>query len=119
WARRGAAAARPAWALRPDASALKLRARPPEKRRSLASSSRPEIARLFDPSPPIHHIRLFAPSQARPSFREPGRRLVATNSNLRDPRALGWVLYLLALLLIVGALSQWTVIGWPMHPRAV
>ncbi|HEY5021381.1 MAG TPA: hypothetical protein VII30_02715 [Gemmatimonadaceae bacterium] len=40
---------------------------------------------------------------------------MATNSNLRDPRALGWVLYLLALLLIVGPLSQWTVIVWPMH----
>jgi hypothetical protein len=41
---------------------------------------------------------------------------VATNSNLRDPRALGWLLYLLALLLIVGPLSQWMIIVWPMHP---
>lgn len=38
------------------------------------------------------------------------------NSNLRDPRALGWLLYLLALLLIVGPLSEWMVITWPMNP---
>lgn len=38
------------------------------------------------------------------------------NSNLRDPRAIGLLLYLLALLLIVGPLSQWMVIVWPMHP---
>ena len=41
---------------------------------------------------------------------------MATNSNLRHPRALGWLLYLLALLLIVGPLSQWMIIVWPMHP---
>jgi hypothetical protein len=40
---------------------------------------------------------------------------VAANSNLGDARALGRVLYLLALLLIVGPLSQWVVVVWPMH----
>lgn len=38
------------------------------------------------------------------------------SSNLRDPRALGWLLYLLALLLIVGPLSEWIVITWPLNP---
>jgi hypothetical protein len=41
---------------------------------------------------------------------------MARNSNLKDPRALGWLLYFLALLLIVGPISQWMVIVWPMHP---
>jgi hypothetical protein len=40
---------------------------------------------------------------------------VATNSNLRYQRALGWLLYFLALLLIVAPLSQWLLIVWPMH----
>lgn len=40
---------------------------------------------------------------------------MVANSNLSDARALGRVLYLLALLLIVGPLSQWLVIVWPMH----
>lgn len=41
---------------------------------------------------------------------------MATNSNRSYPRALGWLLYLLALLLIVGPLSQWMLIVWPMRP---
>ena len=40
---------------------------------------------------------------------------MATNSNLRYQRVLGWLLYLLALLLIVGPLSEWMTIVWPMH----
>lgn len=40
---------------------------------------------------------------------------MATNSNLTYRRALGWLLYLLALLLIVAPLSQWLLIVWPMH----
>lgn len=40
---------------------------------------------------------------------------MATNPNLKDLRALAWVLYLLAVLLVVGPVSQWIIIVWPMH----
>jgi len=44
---------------------------------------------------------------------------VATNSDLRYSRTLGWLLYLLALLLIVAPLSQWMLIVWPMRADVV
>jgi hypothetical protein len=40
---------------------------------------------------------------------------MATQLHDRDKLALGWLLYLLALLLIVGPLSEWLVIVWPIH----
>ena len=41
---------------------------------------------------------------------------MTTNADPRFVRTLGWLLYLLALLLIVGPLSQWLVLVWPMRP---
>jgi hypothetical protein len=41
---------------------------------------------------------------------------VATNPKLSEARALGWLLYLVAFLLIVGPISEWLLISWPLQP---